>query len=63
MKKLIVLLLLSLLILSDKFTGISEWGEKSFRKLMEEKWARAVFDLEEEEAIAVFGEESEEFFL
>lgn len=63
MKKRIVFLLLSLLILSDKFTGISEWGEKCFRRLMEEKWAREVFDLEEEEAIAVFGEESEEFFL
>ncbi len=63
MKKLIALLLLSLFLIYGNLAGLSELGEKSFRRWMERQWVREVFDLEEEEAIAVFGEESEEIFL
>ena len=63
MKKRFFLLIVILLILSGGFSDLAEFGEKNFRRLMEQKWARTVFDLDEEEAVAVFGEEGEAIFL
>ncbi len=63
MKKLLFFLILALLVLSGKSMALGDFGEKSFRHLMEKKWAREVFDLEKEEAISVFGEDGEACFL
>lgn len=63
MKKRLFLLIVILLILSGGFTDLAEFGEKNFCRWMEQKWARAVFDLDEEEAKAVFGDEGEAIFL
>lgn len=66
MKKIFLLLLAIFLFFFQKSTaqkGLGDLGEEGFRHLMEREWAREVFDLEEEEAIAVFGEESEVYFL
>ena len=67
MKKLILSLSLILLLLlcksKDYILDFGDLGEKSFRRLMEQSWARTVFDLDREEAVAVFGEEGESLFL
>ena len=63
MKKRFFLLIVILLILSGGFSDLAEFGETNFRRWMEEKWARAVFDLDEEEAAEVFGDEGEAIFL
>lgn len=67
MKKRIFLLLFILLALCGEFFGVigglSEWGERNFRHLMESPAARAVFDLDEKEAETVFGDAGEAMFL
>ena len=66
MKKIILLFLAFFLIFSQKDgaqKGLGDFGKDGFRRLMQEDWAREVFDLQEEEAVAVFGEESERYFL
>lgn len=66
MKKIILLLLAIFLIFSQKNkeeNTLADVSEAGFRRLMQEDWAREVFDLQEEEAVAVFGEESERYFL
>lgn len=63
MKKQFFFLIVILLALTGGFSDLTEFGEKNFRRLMEREWARAVFDLDEEEAVAVFGDEGEAIFL
>ena len=67
MKKLLFSLVLALLLLlskTDCFSkGLSDLGERGFCRLLKEPWARQVFDVDREEAVAVFGEESEAYFL
>ncbi|MBE6712307.1 MAG: hypothetical protein E7580_02170 [Ruminococcaceae bacterium] len=66
MKKAILILLLFLFLFSKKDTYENSPGkisETGFRRLMEREWAREVFDLEEEEAAQVFGEDGEAYFL
>ena len=66
MKKIFLLLLAIFLFFAHKNggqKGLSDLGTDGFRHLMEREWARQVFDLEEEEATAVFGEEGEAYYL
>ncbi|MBQ3075147.1 MAG: hypothetical protein IJC26_03675 [Clostridia bacterium] len=67
MKKLFLLLLLAFLLLTGSAKGygkgISDLGTSAFHKLLEHRWARQVFDLDAEEAQAVFGETGEAYFL
>ena len=43
--------------------SLGKLSEAGFRRLFCHPWAREVFDLEEEEAVSVFGEEGEAYFL
>lgn len=63
MKKRFFFLILTLLALTGGFSDLTEFGERNFRKWMEQEWARAVFDLDEAEAISVFGDQGEAIFL
>ncbi len=60
------MLSLSLLLFFDIFPkegALNDFAVKSFDRLMDSSRAREIFDLEEEEAVAVFGEMAEEKFL
>ncbi len=63
MKKRFFFLIVALLALIGGFSTLTEFSEKNFRRFMELEWAREVFDLDEEEAAAVFGDEGEAIFL
>lgn len=63
MKKRFFLLIVILLALSGGFSDLAEFGERNFRRMMEQEWAQAVFDLDEEEAVSVFGDRGEAMLL
>ena len=67
MKKIFLLLLLVLFFFfGNKLVSagaLTDFSEKSFRYLLRWEGAREVFDLDEAEAVAVFGETGEAYFL
>lgn len=65
-KRFLLLIFLIILLLSrGKLLeqGLDKLSEAGFQQLFHHKWARQVFDLNEEEARSVFGEEGEAYFL
>ena len=62
---LLILSFSSLFLFGEKgsFESLPDLSLKCFEKLMENPAARDVFDLEEKEAIEVFGDESKVIFL
>jgi len=63
MKKGLLFLVLALLLLLGTEWSPGDLSLRGFCRLMEEKWAREVFDLDEKEAAEVFGEDGKAVFL